>query len=108
VSTQVEILPEITSETSSRPIPIWNVVLINDDDHTYEYVIEMLMQLFCHSLEQAFQHAQEVDTTGRTIVATTTKERAELKQEQIHGFGADWRIPRCTGSMSAEIEPVGS
>ena len=50
--------------------------------------------------------AQEVDTTGRVIVDTTSRERAELTQEQIHAYGKDWRIPRCKGSMSAELEPA--
>jgi ATP-dependent Clp protease adaptor protein ClpS len=40
------------------------------------------------------------------IVETTTRERAELKQEQIHAYGPDSRIPRCKGSMSAVIEPA--
>ena len=34
--------------------------------------------------------ACEVDTTGRVIVDTTTKERAELKRDQIHAYGPDW------------------
>jgi ATP-dependent Clp protease adaptor protein ClpS len=50
--------------------------------------------------------AREVDTTGRVIVDTTSMERAELKRDQIHAFGADPLIPRCKGSMSAEIEPA--
>jgi len=37
---------------------------------------------------------------------TTTKEHAELKQEQIHAFGPDSLIPQCAGSMTATIEPV--
>jgi ATP-dependent Clp protease adaptor protein ClpS len=47
-----------------------------------------------------------VDGTGRVIVLTTTKEHAELKRDQIQGFGADKRIARCKGSMSATIEPA--
>jgi ATP-dependent Clp protease adaptor protein ClpS len=89
-----------------RLAPRWNVVLLNDDDHSYEYVIEMLQQVFAHSLQTAFAMAVEVDSTGRVIVDTTSRERAELKQEQIHSFGPDWRIPRCQGAMSAEIEPA--
>jgi ATP-dependent Clp protease adaptor protein ClpS len=50
--------------------------------------------------------ACEVDSAGRVVVDTTSKERAELKRDQIHAFGADWRIERCHGSMSAEIEPA--
>ncbi len=87
-------------------IPRYHVILWDDNDHTYEYVIEMLMKLFGHSREKAYQMAVEVDTMGRVIVETTTKERAELKRDQIHAYGADWRIPHCKGSMSATIEPA--
>jgi len=87
-------------------IPRYHVVLLDDDDHTYDYVIEMLMQVFQHSREKAFQMACEVDARGRVIVDTTTKERAELKRDQIHAYGPDWRIPHCQGSMSATIEPA--
>ena len=44
------------------------------------------------------------DTAGRVIVDTTSRERAELKRDQIHAYGKDWRIPRCKGSMSSLIE----
>ena len=47
-----------------------------------------------------------LDLTGRVILLTTTKEHAELKQDQIHAFGPDPLIPRCKGSMSATIEPA--
>jgi ATP-dependent Clp protease adaptor protein ClpS len=87
-------------------IPRYHVVLLDDDDHSYDYVIEMLMQLFHHSATKAFQMACKVDLAGRVIVDTTTKERAELKRDQIHAYGADWRIEHCKGSMSAKVEPV--
>ena len=87
-------------------IPRFHVVLLDDNDHSYEYVIEMLMKIFGHSRETAYTMACEVDRAGRVIVDTTTKERAELKRDQIHGYGADWRISHCKGSMSATIEPV--
>lgn len=85
-------------------IPRYHVVLLDDDDHTYDYVIEMLMKLFSYSRERAFLLACEVDANGRVVVDTTTLERAELKRDQIHSYGADWRIPRCKGSMGADIE----
>jgi ATP-dependent Clp protease adaptor protein ClpS len=53
-----------------------------------------------------FKMAKEVDEKGRVIVDTTSLERAELKQEQIHAFGPDPLIERCKGSMSAVIEPA--
>ncbi len=98
--------PRILPEQETRVSPQWNVVLMNDDDHTYDYVVEMLMRLFGHSSERAFQCARQVDKEGRSVVDTTSKERAELKRDQIHAFGRDARISRCKGSMSAEIEPT--
>jgi ATP-dependent Clp protease adaptor protein ClpS len=98
--------PVIEPQTVIRTAPWWNVVLLNDDDHTYEYVIDMLGKVFGHSPEQALRMALEVDTTGRVIVDTTSKERAELKQEQVQAYGPDPRLPRSAGSMTAEIEPV--
>jgi ATP-dependent Clp protease adaptor protein ClpS len=87
--------------------PLFHVVLLNDDDHTYDYVIEMLAAIFCVSPEAAFQHAVEVDTTGRTIVMTCEREQAEFGRDQIHGYGADPRMPRSQGSMTAIVEPAG-
>jgi ATP-dependent Clp protease adaptor protein ClpS len=88
-------------------VPQFHVVLLNDDDHTYDYVIEMLGVLFGHSQETAYRMAREVDAKGRVIVETTHLERAELKKDQIETYGADWRIPHCQGSMSALVEPAG-
>src|SRR5271165_3058597 len=93
-------------EEKTKRQPPYNVVLLNDDDHSYDYVIAMLQQLFGHPKEKGYLMAKEVDTQGRVIVLTTTKEHAELKQEQIHAFGPDPLIPRCKGSMSAVIEPA--
>lgn len=85
--------------------PPYHVILHDDDDHTYDYVIKMLVSLFGHTPEQAFTIACEVDTTGRAVVDTTTMERAEFKRDQIHAYGKDRRLARCVGSMSSSIEP---
>jgi ATP-dependent Clp protease adaptor protein ClpS len=99
--------PKTITEQRTKRQPPYHVILLDDDDHTYEYVIRMLQELFAHSFETAYLMAVEVDTTGRVIVLTTSKERAEFKRDQIHAFGADPLSTRgCAGSMSAEIEPA--
>jgi ATP-dependent Clp protease adaptor protein ClpS len=97
-------LPVHRTRARPAPEPLWDVVLLDDDDHTYEYVVEMLGAVFGHAAEKAWIMACEVDAAGRVIVDTTSRERAELKQELVHAYGADWRINRCRGSMSVEIE----
>ena len=93
-------------EQKPKQQPPYHVILWNDDDHSYEYVIRMLQTLFGHRPEMGFLLADKVDKTGCAVVCTTTKEHAELKQEQIHAFGPDEEIPNCAGSMSATIEPA--
>jgi ATP-dependent Clp protease adaptor protein ClpS len=97
--------PSTTKDTDDQHAPLYNVVLLNDDDHTAEYVIEMLEKLFAIGQTQAWKHVIEVDSTGRTIVVTCDLPVAEFGRDQIHAFGADWRIQRCKGSMSATVEP---
>jgi len=92
--------------THTQLIPPYNLILLDDDDHSYEYVIEMLRAVFGMSKERAYLHACEVDSTARTILITTSREHAELKQEQVHAYGPDPRIPRCAGSMTAIVEPA--
>ena len=99
-------LPGTEEQTDQkvRHQPPYHVVLLNDDDHSYAYVIVMLKELFGHPEEKGFLLAKQVDETGRAIVLTTTLEHAELKRDQIHAYGPDPRLPRCQGSMSAELE----
>jgi ATP-dependent Clp protease adaptor protein ClpS len=87
-----------------RRQPRYHVILWNDDDHTYEYVIEMMQKLFGHPQEKGYLIAKEVDKQGKAICLTTTLEHAELKRDQIHAYGADKRSEKSKGSMSATIE----
>jgi ATP-dependent Clp protease adaptor protein ClpS len=84
--------------------PRFHLVLLDDNDHTYEYVIEMLGRVLGYSVEKSFVLARVVDTQGRAIVETGSHERVTEHQRAIHAYGADPRIPRCKGSMSAIVE----
>ena len=98
--------PREKTYRKTEKLPPYNVVLLDDNDHSYEYVILMLRKVFGHPLEKGLKMAQEVDATGRVVVMTTHLEEAELKRDQIQSFGPDPLIPRCKGSMSAKVEPA--
>lgn len=93
-------------ERKPKRQPPYHVVLLDDDDHSYDYVIRMLKALFGYQEERGYTLAKEVDSTGRVIVLTTTLEHAELKRDQIHAFGADPMLGRSKGAMSAMLEPA--
>jgi len=103
----VTTLPDIEKDTelkkpdSSGP---WKVVLWDDDQHTYEYVIEMLMEILSMSMDKAFGHAVEVDTEKKTIVFSGELEHAEHIQDKILSYGPDPRMPNSKGSMTATLE----
>lgn len=98
--------PRERKEQKTEGLPPYNVILLDDDEHSFEYVIYMLEKIFGHPPEKGYKMAMEVHTTGRVVVATTNLEHAELKRDQIHAFGPDPLIPRCKGSMSATVEPA--
>lgn len=100
-------LPEVGNAVIDRLEPLYNVVLLDDDDHTYDYVVEMLVKIFGFTETAAFRHAVEVDREGRTVLLTCALGEAQQKRDEIHAYGADWRLERSKSSMSAIVEPAG-
>lgn len=97
---------EVEEKVQPQQAPLYNVVLWNDDYHTYDYVIIMLHQLFAYPIEKGYEMAKTVDTTGKVIVLTASYEHAEFKRDQIQAFGADPELRESIGSMFATLEQV--
>ena len=102
----VKVEPGAETIERDQLAPLYNVVLLDDNTHTYDYVIEMLGKLFLFPEAEAYAHAVEVDKTGRTIVITCELDHAEFARDQIRAYGPDWRMPESKGSMAAIIEPA--
>ncbi|PNV75758.1 MULTISPECIES: ATP-dependent Clp protease adaptor ClpS [Leptospira] len=101
---QTPVIEETTVEDPAKTGGPWKVVLWDDDEHTYDYVIEMLMEVCTMTMEQAFRHAVEVDTQKKTVVFAGEFEHAEHVQELILTYGPDPRMAVSKGSMSATLE----
>jgi ATP-dependent Clp protease adaptor protein ClpS len=80
------------------------VVLFNDEDHTYDYVVEMLTHCCELSREAAFYCALEVDMTGRTIVYFGDHDSCRTVCDKIISYGPDHRLPHSMSSMAAEVQ----
>jgi len=98
--------PETDADPSTRRLPPFHVVLHDDDEHSFEYVIEMMSKLFGHPFQRGFEIAEKVHHEGRAVVLTTTKEHAELKRDQVHAYGPDKFVADSTRSMRSHIEPA--
>jgi ATP-dependent Clp protease adaptor protein ClpS len=90
--------------TVMKPALSSKVILYNDEEHTYDYVVEMLTKVCKLSREAAFRCAVEVDLTGRTIVFYGTPGACGDVCAQILNYGPDHRLLRSHASMQAEVQ----
>jgi len=97
---------DVDQSTKDQLSKLYHVIILNDDDHTFDYVIEMLQAVFGFPYATALAHTMEADSTGSSIVLTTSLEEAEQKRDQIHAYGPDWRLPHSRGSVAALVEPA--
>jgi ATP-dependent Clp protease adaptor protein ClpS len=107
MNTQMQPLlePEVSNKTDM--MPQWQVILFNDEEHSYDYVIELLMGIFGHDFDKSVQLTKQIDQEGQAIVDTTSRERAELKQDQVKSKGRDVRMgSKSTGPLKCEITPA--
>ena len=100
--------PESGAETETEPQAraerACKVILLNDEEHTYDYVVEMLSHACGLSREKAFRCAVEVDLTGRTIVYYGTRPACKAVAEKIRAYGPDHRLPQSMSSMKCEVQ----
>jgi ATP-dependent Clp protease adaptor protein ClpS len=95
---------ETETDTETRAERACKVILFNDEEHTYDYVVEMLSHACGLSREKAFRCAVEVDLTGRTIVFYGSRPACKGVVAKIQAYGPDHRLPQSMSSMNAEIQ----
>jgi ATP-dependent Clp protease adaptor protein ClpS len=99
--------PKVDPKTRPRRQPPYAVVVLNDDDHTYDYVVFGLSKVFGYSTEKSFLLAQTIDLTGRAVVWSGMLEVAELKRDQILGLGPDtWARKPVRYPLGVVLEPL--
>jgi ATP-dependent Clp protease adaptor protein ClpS len=108
VTTQTVPRERTDSETTTKRLPPFNVIILNDEEHTFDYVVELLRKLFAHPLQAAIELTWRIHLTGRAVVYTTHKEKAELKCEQVIAYGPDPRMTESKGPLKCYIEPAAS
>ena len=99
--------PDPRTKSRAKKQPLYAVIVLNDDLHTFDYVIEALCKICGHSELQAFLLAKEVHETGRAAVWSGSLELAELKRDQIRGYGPDiYARQTVTFPLGVIVEPL--
>jgi ATP-dependent Clp protease adaptor protein ClpS len=98
---------EKRSSSKPKKQPPYAVVVLNDELHTFNYVIETFMKVFGYPAEKCFQLATEIHIRGRSIVWSGSKEVAELKRDQIRSAGPDFYASKKVAfPLGVVIEPL--
>ena len=106
-----ETLPEVMPDTEHEKegdaqvrttyLPLYKVIMWDDNETTMEFVIRILTNLFRKDYTTAEKLMYEIHFKGAAHVETFPLEQAEFKVEQVHSAAALEQFPfRCT------IEPV--
>ena len=87
----IETLPDVTERTKEKVEEAfekgWNVIVWNDPINLMTYVVFVFMRVLGFNKEKATRHMLQVHYQGKSIVATETREKAELYHQQIQAYG---------------------
>jgi ATP-dependent Clp protease adaptor protein ClpS len=89
MSTAPATLPAEETDTRTRRLPPYAVVLHNDDHSTMLFVVAVLRKVFGYTNDKCVQLMLEAHDKGRSVVWTGALELAELKADQIVSCGSD-------------------
>jgi len=106
MTSRTTIIPEVEEVNREQLEKLYHVIILNDDEHSFDYVIGMLQNIFGFAYSTALAHTIEADTTGSSIVWTCGLTEAENKRDRIHAYGPDPLMPNSRGSVTALIEPA--
>jgi ATP-dependent Clp protease adaptor protein ClpS len=78
-STETILRPKTTTKTTVQPPGMYNVIYMNDNVTTMEFVIETLKSIFHHTDESAYEITMKIHEDGSSVVSTLPYEIAEQK-----------------------------
>src|SRR5947199_6699257 len=88
---ETETLPEVIEDTKEKVenafAKNWNVIVWNDPVNLMSYVVFVFMKVLAFTKEKAAKHMLEVHQLGKSVVATESREKAELYHQQIQAHG---------------------
>lgn len=67
----------------SQPLPLWKVILHNDDVNEVGHVVRTIRMLTPLGEHEAAKRTLEAHETGAAMLLTTHRERAELYRDQF-------------------------
>ncbi|MCV6607009.1 MAG: ATP-dependent Clp protease adaptor ClpS [Campylobacterales bacterium] len=83
--------------TLVEPPKKYKVIMHNDDYSTWEFVIDVLKQIFHKTEDNAINITQDVHNKGKGVCGVYSYEIAEMKVSQVHSLSKANGFPlKCT------------
>jgi ATP-dependent Clp protease adaptor protein ClpS len=102
-------LPEEVEPYELPPEPVrYDLIIINDDTHTHEYVAGLLEEVFGYTWAEGYALAWEIHNHGRVVVFTGSRQRVDRKRARVLAYGPDPWLPWSTGPLTVEVRPARS
>ena len=87
-------------EDKTEEPKLYNVILLNDDYTTMEFVVLILEQVFLKSPAEAFRVMMHVHTQGKGLCGLYPYDIAETKIQTVHEMAKEHGFP-----LRADMEP---
>ena len=95
------------ADAKPKQQPPFAVILFNDEEHSFPYVIETLTKVFGYPPEKSYALTLQIHTDGKGIVWSGSQEVAELKRDQIRSAGPDfYAAKKVDFPLKATVEPL--
>ena len=96
-------LPAEDAPLDQSELPIYGLVVLNDDTHTFDYVISLFHDVFGISPDTGYGMAETIHLQGWRVVFTGTWQEVVQKRAEVLAYGPDPRMPNSTGPLKVEI-----
>ncbi|MDX9813990.1 MAG: ATP-dependent Clp protease adaptor ClpS [Sulfurimonas sp.] len=89
LKSDIEVLSELLVKFPKK----WVVILLNDDYTSMEFVVEVLMQIFHKSHDEAKKIMLDIHNNGKGVCGVYTHEIAQTKLHQVHSAAKNNSFP---------------
>lgn len=84
---------DVLTEPEQAQIPLFHVVMYNDNFTTMDFVVFVLVRVFTYGTDKAMALMMEVHHKGWAIVATLPKEIGEMKIAAVQEYAEQAEFP---------------
>ena len=89
------------TKTQVKQPKLYAVVMHNDNYTTMDFVVYVLVEIFEHSIEKAYQLMMQIHESGQAVVALLPYDLAEMKVDEVTALAEQASYPLLT-----TIEPA--